>query len=219
MPLYLDDAVPPPMPRAFLDVLLDGYTSFGEEAVNPAMVIGLLRERLLPLLPDVHKSLFDLRGQTSWDSLWILYANLATASGGTDKQLVASAAVVSIFVRHTTRPTREVEFPAHLELASFARMADLLGLPKAHPHVGAQEVATPLYEFCRYCWLPQRSRGVCENHSTNTTSRDKKGGPVCAVATHKQVQRLRPVFEKELSRLVSAEEWQFHESEFSLAVQ
>lgn len=96
MPLYLDDAVPPPMPRAFLDVLLDGYTSFGEEAVNPAMVIGLLRERLLPLLPDVHKSLFDLRGQTSWDSLWILYANLATASGGTDKQLGASAAVVSI---------------------------------------------------------------------------------------------------------------------------
>ena len=29
---------------------------------------------------------------------------------------------------------------------------------------------------------------------------------------------MRPVFEKELSRLVSAEEWQFHESEFSLAV-
>ena len=79
MPLYLDDAVPPPMPRAFLDVLLDGYTSFGDEAVNPAMVIGLLRERLLPLLPDVHKSLFDLRGQTSWDSLWILYANLVQA--------------------------------------------------------------------------------------------------------------------------------------------
>jgi hypothetical protein len=218
MPLYLDDAVPPPMPRAFLDVLLDGYTSFGDEAVNPAMVIGLLRERLLPLLPDVHKSLFDLRGQTSWDSLWILYANLATASGGTDKQLGASAAVVSIFVRHTTRPPREVEFPAHLELASFARMADVLGLPKAHPHVGAQEVATPLYAFCRYCWLPQRSRGVCENHSTNSTSRGREGAPLCAVATHKQVQRLRLAFENELSRLVSAEEWQFHESEFSLAV-
>ncbi|MDZ4398710.1 hypothetical protein [Hydrogenophaga sp.] len=218
MPLYLDDAVPPPMPRAFLDVLLDCHKSFGTEAVNPAMVIGLLRERLLPLLPDVHKSLFDLRGQTSWDSLWILYANLATASGGTDKQLMASAAVVSIFVRHTIRPPREVDFPAYLELASFARMADLLDLPKAHPHVGAQEVATPLYAFCRYCWLPQRSRGVCEFHSTKSTSRNKEGAPLCAVATHKQVQRLRPAFEKELSRLVSAEEWQFHESEFGLAV-
>lgn len=218
MPLYLDDAVPPPMPRAFLDVLLECHKSVGKEAMNPAMVIGLLRERLLPLVPDEHKPLFDLRGQTSWDSLWILYAKLATASGGTDKQLVASAAVVSIFVRHTTRPPREVEFPAHLELASFARMADVLGLPMAHPHVGAQEVAAPLYAFCRYCWLPQRSRGVCENHSTNSTSRDQEGGPVCAIANQKQVQRLRPAFEKELSRLVSVEEWQFHESEFSLAV-
>ena len=131
---------------------------------------------------------------------------------------MASAAVVSIFVRHTTRPPREVDFLAYLELASFARMADLLDLPKAHPHVVAQEVATPLYAFCRNCWLPQRSRGVCEFHSTKSTSRNKEGAPLCAVATHKQVQRLRPAFEKQLSHLVSAEEWQFHESEFGLAV-
>lgn len=218
MPLYLDDAVPPPMPRAFLDVLLDCHSLIGEESVNPAMAIGLLRERLRPLLPDVHKPLFDLRGQTSWDSLWILYANLAAASGGTDKQLMASAAVVSILVQHTTQPPREVEFPSHLELASFARMATVLGLPKAHPHVGKKGVATPLYAFCRYCWLPQRSRGVCEHHSTSSKPVDKFGAPACAVATHKQVQRLRPAFEKELTRLVSTEEWQFHESEFGSAV-
>ena len=218
MPLYLDDAVPPPMPREFLHVLLDGYKFIGEKPVNPAMVVGLLRERLLPLLPEVHKPLFDLRGQTSWDTLWILYANLATASGGTDKQLMASAAVVSIFVRHTTQPPREVEFPAHLELASFVRMATLLGLPKADPHMGAQSVPTPLYAFCRYCWLPQRARGVCKHHSASSKPVDKVGVPVCAVATHKQVQRLRPVFEKELIRIVSAEEWQFHESEFGSAV-
>ncbi|MDP3522294.1 MAG: hypothetical protein Q8S02_16910 [Hydrogenophaga sp.] len=206
------------MPREFLHVLLDCYKFIGEKPVNPAMAMGLLRERLLPLLPEVHKPLFDFRGQTSWDTLWILYANLASASGGTDRQLIASAAVVSIFVRHITQPPREVEFPAYLELASFVRMATLLDLPKAHPHLGAQGVSTPLYAFCRYCWLPQRARGVCKHHSASPRPVDKVGVPVCAVATHKQVQRLRPAFEKELIRIVSAEEWQFHESEFGSAV-
>jgi hypothetical protein len=66
--------------------------------------------------------------------------------------------------------------------------------------------------------LPQRSRGVYEHHSTSSKSVNKFGAPVCAVATHKQVQRLRPAFEKKLNRLVSAEEWQFHEPEFGSAV-
>lgn len=218
MPLYLDDAVPPPMPREFLDVLLDSYKLIGEEPVNPAMAIALLRERLRPLLPDEHKPLLDLRGQTSWDSLWILYANLATASGGTDKRLKASAAVVSLFVRHTTQPPREVEFPDHPELASFARMTTVLGLPKAHPQLATQGANSPLYAFCRYCWLPLRSRGVCKHHSSSAKPADGIRGPVCAAASHKQVQRLRPAFEKELTRLVSAEEWEFHESEFGAAV-
>lgn len=39
--------------------------------------------------------------------------------------------------------------------------------------------------------------------------------PLCGAATLKQVQRLAPRFAGELTRLVSAQEWEFHESNFS----
>lgn len=217
MPLYLDDTVTPPMPSEFLQALLNCDAEIGQQPVNPAMVIRLLRTHLSPLLPDEHKHVLDVCGQTSWDSLWTVYAHLASASEGVDKKLRASADLTSILLRNTTRPPRTIEFPTHLEVVSFVRMATRLGLPVANPRISVRTVDLSIYSFCRYCWMPQSARGLCRHHS----SQAEKGqtiSPLFALATPKKVQRLRPQFEKQLLRLVSAEEWEFHDSGSAAAI-
>lgn len=218
MPLYVDDFDPNPMPLAFQHALLQCAGAIGGQPANPALTMRVLRGVLLPLLPSEHWSMLETGGQPSWDRLWILYANLAAASRGEDGDLAAAAELVRLLARHTTRPPREIEFPAHLELSSFARMAGCLGLPAAPPRSVLASHEARLYDFCKFCWLPKRARGVCHFHSTRPPAPGPGMRPQCAQAAHKHVQRLRPEFERLLHRLLSAEERQFHESGFAAPV-
>lgn len=218
MPLYIDDFDPNPMPLPYQQALLQCAGAIGAQPANPALAIQVLRGFLLPLLPSEHRSMLESGGQPSWDRLWILYANLAAASRGEDEDLAAAAKLVQFVVRHTTRPPREIEFPPYLELSSFARMAACLGIPAVPPTAVFAQQECRLYDFCRFCWLPKRARGVCQFHSTRAPQQDVGMRPRCAQAPHKHVQRLCPEFERVLHRLLSAEEWQFHDSGFAAPV-
>lgn len=218
MPLYVDDFDPNPMPLAYQQALIQCASAIGAQAANPALAMQVLRGFLLPLLPLQHRPLLEVGGQASWDRLWILYAHLAAASRGDDEDLIAAAQLVKLLVRHTTRPPREIEFPPHLELSSFARMAASLELPVVPPIAEVAGSDLRLYNFCKFCWLPQRARGVCSFHSTRASSQQPGAAPKCTLAPHKLVQRLRPDFERLLNALLSAEEWHFHDSGFAAPV-
>ncbi len=213
MPLYLDDFEPPDVPDDYLRALLRIAASARDQPINPATAVNLLRSFVMPLLAPEHQPFFMLSGaQPSWERLYLLYANLAGASEGRDPDLLAAATLVDRVIRHTTSPPREMSFPQHLELASFERVVTYLGLPAGHPTVQIGGHVLRLYDFCRYCWLPAGAKGVCRQHSTR---RVEMATPLCGAATLKQVQRLAPRFAGELTRLVSAQEWEFHESNFS----
>jgi hypothetical protein len=216
MPLYLDDFEPPDVPDDYLRALLRIAKSASDQPVNPATAANLLRTFVMPLLAPEHQSFFMLSGaQPSWDRLYLLYANLAGASGGRDPDLLAAATLVDRVIRHTTSPPRGMSFPPHLELASFERVVSYLGLPAERPTVQLGGHVLRLYDFCRYCWLPAGAKGVCRQHSTR---RVEVTTPLCGAATLKQVQRLAPQFAGELTRLVSSQEWEFHESNFSAPI-
>lgn len=215
MPLYLDDFEPPDVPVAYLQALLRIAGATSDQPVNPAAAANLLRAHLMPLVPSQHQPLFSLGGgQPSWGCLYGLYAGLAGESGGKDTDLIAAAILVDVVIRHSTRPPREMSFPSHLEVASFQRVAAYLGLPVQRPIVKMRGKHVCLYDFCRYCWLPADIKGVCLHHGTRSA---EAPGTLCGTATRKQVQRLAPSFNKELTRVVSAQEWEFHESNFTSA--
>jgi len=216
LPLYVDDFEPPPMPEGYGRALVQMAAAAGAAPINPAMAVQLLRRFLRPLLPQARHHLFELSGQPSWDRLHGLHAHLACASAGHDADLIAAAHVVALLVRHTTRPPRQIKFGEHLEVQSFVRMATYLGLPAASPRGCLAGVDTDLYDFCRYCWLPRRSRGVCRYHSTQRAA-PAPGQPSCAQATLKQAQRLHSSFNQHVVSITSAEEWEFHESSFRAA--
>lgn len=151
MPLYLDDFKPPAVPETHLRALLRIATLVSGQAVNPATAAALLREHVGPLLPPEHQPLFALEGrQPSWGRLQVLYAHLLGSSRGEDADLLAAAMVVAVVIRHTARPAREIEFPAHLEVASLERMACYLRLPVRRPMAMLDGREVALHAFCRY---------------------------------------------------------------------
>lgn len=218
MPLYLEDfEVPAGMPLGFLGVLfaIDELTK--DRPVNPAIALVLLREFLVHFVPD-HAALFAVSGQPTWEKLWTLYAELIGASKGQDEALMHAARLVGIVVRHTTRPPRTITFPAHVEVESFGRIATLLGLHAPAPKLPGRRVGADLFTFCKYCWLPLNSHGVCRQHSTNKCAEVLGQEPRCGTATLKQVHRLHSAFELAIGELATKEELAFHTSGFSEAV-
>lgn len=215
MPLYVEDFPPLSLPHPFMHALMTIGDAIGREPVNPSTALKLLHAYVQPLVPAQHRALLEVEGQPSWPRLHRLFPKFACASnGGQDKQMLAAATVVHLVVRHTTQPPRELQFPRFIEVTSFTRISGLLGIPVVAPCAFVHQRELPLYEFCKYCWLPARSHGVCSCHSS---VRHEQGGdlPRCAGTTVKQVQRLSDSFEQQLMKLVSAEEYVFHDSGFA----
>lgn len=217
-PLYFDDFEPLALPHAYMQALMDMGRAIGDEPVNPGTALKLLRAFIRPLVPDQYRQAFDLDGHASWERIHMLYPQLAFAGQGKDKALLAAATVVDRLVRHTTRPARDFEFPKFLEVSSFTRISKILRLPVANPSVGVGARELRLYEFCKFCWQPARSYRVCQYHSTKQEDTQGALSPACAGATLKQVQRLRESFDRHVAQIVSAEEWEFHGSEFGAPV-
>lgn len=215
MPLYLEDLDGLAMPHAFMQALLQMADSVGDRPVNPAIAANLLRGYLAPLIDPPNRSLIERQdGQQSWQRLHLLYLELAAASRGHDRQLLAAAMVVHILVRFSTRPPRDLFMPGTLEVSSFTRMAGYLGLTVQQPLIRLGDQVVNLYGFCRYCWLPAVQKGVCTHHSSRRVEQSGKEGPLCAQLTPKQAQRLEPIFTRVLHATVSRQELQFHESGF-----
>lgn len=220
MPLYLDDFEPVGLPDTHVLALVAMAAAVGDEPVNPASAMRLLRTFVRPLLPQEQWPLLDIEGQPSWERVHILYPKLVFESKrGEDARLLAAATLIDILVRHTTRPRRDFTFPAFVELSSFTRMAGYLRLPVATPVAVIAGADIDLYNFCKYCWLPAESHGVCQFHSTRRLPIAPSAMlPACASATLKQAQRLRNEFEARVLALASREELEFHDSGFDAPV-
>lgn len=215
MPLYVEDFEPLSLPHVYMGALMAMAEAIGKQPVNPGMALKLLQAFVRPLVPEEHRAMFDLGGQASWQRVRMLYPKLAFASfEGQDKGVLAAARLVDLMVRHTAKPPRELDFPRFVEVSSFTRICGYLGLPVTSPCPRIALRDLQLHEFCKYCWLPARSHGVCGHHSSLRPG-EKSQVPTCAVATLKQAQRLREAFEQRLIRLITAEELAFHDSEFA----
>lgn len=214
MPLYLEDVEARPPRYEFVLPLM--ALAIAGQPVNPAMAMELIRTFVAPLLSERYAALLKPEGQPSWQRIHFIYAKLMFDSGeGTDVDVVSAATIIDILFKHTTKPPREVRFPRFVEVSSFTRVCGYLGLPMTEPSVELGDRHHRLYAFCKYCWLPEASHGVCHHHSTKTLPLSPaKKPPFCGTRSLKQVQRLRPAFDKSVLALASKEELALHDSNF-----
>lgn len=220
MPLYLEDFATTDLPEAYELAILQIVAATKDLPINPATAVQMIRSFIEPLLPEKLRVLLELKGQPSWQRIEALYPRLVfTSDQGREADLIAAATLIHILVRHTTRPPRELPYPPFVEVSSFSRISGYLGLPIASPLVLVSDVFVDIYDFCKYCWLPVHSQGVCRFHTTrNLPPNSLDGQPICANLSFKQAQRLRPEFEKQVLSLVSAQELEFHHSDFTMPV-
>jgi hypothetical protein len=209
MPIYLEDVTAPELPPHMVAALLCiGDATIGR-AVTPGVGMALLRLHLIPLLAESSQPLFSGRGQPSWDRILSLHADLLHSSGGEDSDLVAAAFIAGVVWRHSTRPPRELTFEHSVDVASFLRMAAIAKLIVPSTVRLPSGIEVQLLRFCRFCWR-HAPAGVCGIHAVHSNP--------AAVAEYKQVQRLRPSFEREVLADATREELQFHDGEFDTSV-
>ncbi len=212
MPLYLEDVEH--WPRRYDFVLPLMALSIGPQPVNPAMAMELIRTFVAPILSERHAALLESEGQPSWQRIHFMYAKLVFESDrATDVDVLSAAMIIEILFRHTTKPPRELTFPRFVEVSSFTRICGYLGLPMAEPQLDFGAGPRELYSFCKYCWLPEVSHGVCHFHSTKTLPiAPANNQPFCGTTSLKQGQRLRPEFDKQVLALTTKEELALHDS-------
>jgi hypothetical protein len=218
MPLYLEDIAS--WPPRHESVLPEMALAIGSQPVNPATAMEVIRTFVAPLLSPAHAALLELEGQPSWKRIHFLFVKLMFESDrGKDIDVVSAARIVEILFKHTTRPARELPFPQFIEISSFTRVCGYLGLPVAAPIIEVAGESRDLHSFCKYCWLPEVSHGVCHFHSTKALPIALPGeAPLCATATIKKAQRLRPEFDKQVLALTTQEELSFHDSDFAAPI-
>lgn len=214
MPLYLEDVAS--WPQRYDFVLPAMALVIGAQPVNPAMAMELIRTFVAPILSERHAALLEPEGQPSWQRIHSMYAKLVFESNqGADADVVSAATIIDILCKHTTKPPRELTSPQFVEVSSFTRVCGYLGLPISQPRVGFGDGPCELYSFCRYCWMPVVSHGVCHLHSTKALPlAPAEGQPLCGTSSLKQGQRLRPAFDKQVLALATKEELALHDSNF-----
>ncbi len=213
MPIYLEEVTAPTLPQAHMKALLRMADAAIGKVVTPAVAMQLLREHLVPVAPAAVSGLFESRGQPRWDHLQVMYADLLALSAGQDRALLATAFVVDVVWRHSTRPSRTMALPHPVDVASFLRIcgyAKLIVPSRVQLPFGRS--IEPL-RFCRFCWRLARPEAyVCAQHTVG-----RQGEPGAA-AEYKEAQRLRASFEREIVTLATQDEMEFHDSEFTAPV-
>jgi hypothetical protein len=214
MPLYLEDVESWPQKYNFIPVAM--ALEVGAHPVNPATAMELIRTFVAPIIPSQHAALLEPEGQPSWRQIHFMHAKLVFESNqGTDLDVLSAATIIDILFKHTTKPPRELAFPRFVEVSSFTRACSYLGLPMTEPAVDFGDGHRELYAFCKYCWLPQVSHGVCHFHSTKTLPiAPGKSMPLCGTTSLKQGQRLRTAFDDQVLALTTKEELALHDSNF-----
>lgn len=213
MPIYLEDVTAPALPQAHMAALLRIADAAIGKVVTPAVAMRLLREHLGPIVSADARKLVEAHGQARWDHLQVIYADLLALSEGSDRALVATAFVVDVVWRHSTRPARTAAPQHSVDVASFLRICGYARLiVPSKVQLPSGRSIEPL-RFCRFCWrITREGAPVCTQH---TMGRHVEAH---SVAEYKHAQRLRPLFEREIVELATREELQFHESEFTAAV-
>lgn len=196
-----------------------------EHPVSPRLAWNLACRHLRPLLAVEHQNVFPARLRANWDTMLIAYIELLERSNGEDAALLNMATAVRILYRHTTAPPREEGGPPLLETMNFLLMCDYARLPLKRLYFGKDGRDAGLFRFCKYCWRTAiLGRLICYDHASVVVDGSAKipralaSEAKTAAARRKQANRQKQKFDAAISKLLTREVEEFHDSEFTADV-
>lgn len=175
----------------------------------------------MPLLAAEHQDVFKNRPQPSWDMLEHVYVALLGRSEGVDTDLMNMAVAMQILYRHSTRPPRQEKAPPLAEVMYFLDMCDFAKSPVRALCGADADGNTALFRFCKYCWrtaIPKRS--ICPEHAFEHKDGDTRQegsvdkGVQTPASRRKQASRQKPLFDAAVSKLLTKEVLEFHDSHY-----
>ncbi len=229
MPLYLEHL--PAVSESFKDAhaiweaLHAIKFEVAEHPVSPRIAWKQACLHLRPLLPIEHRDVFAARSRPNWDTLLIAYAELVGRSKGDNIDLMNMATAVKVLHRHSTHPPRDDEAPPLVEVSYFIHMCDHAKLSLKKLSGGEEVRVVGLFRFCKYCWRTAISgRLICNDHASVLVDGDAKvteallSEAKTSASRRKQAYRLKLRFDAAISKLVTNEVMEFHQSEFKADV-
>lgn len=152
------------------------------------------------------------------------YPELIGRSKGDNILLMSMATAVRILYHHTTHPPREEGSAQLLEVVYFFQMCDHARLPLKKLYGGHEGMGRGLFRFCKYCWrtaIPERQ--ICYEHASMVADESAKVPAALVEAKtstsrRKQAHRQKRDFDIAISKLMTTEVMEFHESEFTADV-
>jgi len=212
MPLYLERSAihtgfSPPVAEAMLKIA----AAMESKAVTPSLAARLIKDHLLPLIPEEHRDVFKLGKPVSWDDIHHVFPTLVFAGEGKHRRLTEVGAAVKFIWEHTKSPPREFVFQNSIEITYFFQMCSHLNLQVEHLRY-LDSGAIDLFHFCKYCWrqaVPERA--ICPVHMVGS----KHAGSDQGFLQYKEARRQQPIFETLLNRILTRETMAFHESGFT----
>lgn len=170
MPLYLDDFFETAelgfFPQEVICALMNIKEETANVAITPHVAWSCIKRHLLGLLPLQHQEKVAVVPVRSWRSLFSVYSTLLGGCDREDQQVVWIAKAIDAVIRHSSRPLRNVQFPAFIEVTYFLNSCDHLKLGvrklvKIDPNGNAE-----VFHFCKYCWrIAMANRQICPVHA------------------------------------------------------
>ena len=225
MPLYLEkisvtveDSL---HSQAVWNALLTIQSEVAELRVSPRMAWKMACLYLRPMLLVEHQDVFTPDPHANWDTMLIAYAELLDRSKGDDIHLINVATAIRIVYQHTTHPPREEASAPLLEVMYFFQMCDHVKSPlnRLCGEPGREE--GELFRFCKYCWKTAiKGRLICYEHASLVIDESAKVSAAMVneiktiASRRKQANRQKRNFDIAISRMMTKEVMEFHESEF-----
>lgn len=229
MPLYLDKITVttegPPEAHPIWKALRAIQSAVAKRPVSPRMAWKLACLHLGPLLPAEHQDVLSVRPRVNWKTMLIAYMELLGRSNGDNVDLMNVATAVKILYHHTTHPLREEERAPLVEVMYFFLMCDYAKLSLKKQFGAADNRGAGLFRFCKYCWRTAiLGRLICYEHASVIVdgSVEVRGALPSEAKTpasrRKQASRQKQEFDTAISKLMTSEVMEFHESEFTADV-
>lgn len=196
-----------------------------ERPVLLRMAWKLACAHIRPLLPVEHQDVFSARPRVTWDTVSMTYVTFLGRSNGDDVDLMNVATAVKILYLHTTQPPQEEESAPLLEAMYFYLMCDYAKSPLKKPYGGQDGRGAGLYQFCKYCWRSAiAGRQICNERASVVVDGSAEVPAALAAeaktpaSRRKQANRQKQDFDAPVSKLMTKEVMEFHESEFTADV-
>lgn len=180
---------------------------------------------LKPLLPVEHQEVLSARPRVTWDTISMAYVELRGRSKGCDIRLMAVATAVRILYSHTRDPPREEEAPELLEVMYFFQMCDHAKLSLKKQYGRPDGRGSELFRLCKFCWRTTVSgRQICFQHASMVVDGTADATAAFSdeakarASRRKLANRQKQDFDVAISKLLTQEVMEFHQTEFTADV-